>query len=343
VRAGGAIGGRFRAALAFPLCICSSFALADGAISPLSRDIELSYTATLKDVPASARTVDLWLPVAQDTDGQTVSQVKVAYPEGGSIATEPKYGNKIWHTRFTPPLKLHMHDGKLGAQIVFTIHRDEIVVPQAKDLADAPRKADGLDVYVAENRLIPVQLPAVANTAAELKLAEGSPIQAARKTYDWLIKEFTYNWQAPGAGIGDVRWACDAKTGDCSDYHSMFIALMRNVGIPADHEFGFPLRTPAPEGRIPSYHCWARFHVDGVGWIPLDASEADKHPELFDYNFGSQSANLLKFTHGRDIDLVPQQAGPALNKFIKPYAEIDGIPVDEHAIELLVTYRDLAK
>ncbi len=338
-----AIGRRCRAALAVPLCIAASVAMADGAISPPSRDIELTYTATLKDVPASARTIDLWLPVAQDTDGQKVSQVTVAYPEGGSIATEPKYGNKIWHTRFTPPLSLQMHDGKLGAQIVFTIHRDEIVVPQAKDLADAPRKADGLDVYLAENRLIPVQLPAVANTATELKLAEGSPIRAARTTYDWLIKEFTYNWQAPGAGIGDVRWACDSKTGDCSDYHSMFIALMRNVGIPADHEFGFPLRTPAPTGRIASYHCWARFHVDGVGWIPLDASEADKHPELFDYNFGSQSASLLKFSHGRDVNLVPQQAGPALNKFIEPYAEIDGIPMAEHAIELVVTYRDLAK
>ncbi len=121
----------------------------------------------------------------------------------------------------------------------------------------------------------------------------------------------------------------------------MFIALMRNVGIPADHEFGFPIRTPGSEGRIPSYHCWARFHVEGVGWIPLDASEADKHPELFDYNFGAQSVNLFKFSHGRDVNLVPQQAGPALNKFIEPYAEIDGVPVAEHTIELRVTFKDL--
>lgn len=291
-------------------------------------------------MPPSARTVDLWLPVAQDTDGQNVSKVDVVYPKtGGAIATESKYGNQIWHVRFTPPYSLHMKDGALGAQIVYTIHRDEIVVPQAKDMADAKRGAQGLDVYLAENKLIPVQLPAITQTATDLKLAEGSPIRAARTTYDWLIKEFTYNWQAKGAGIGDVRWACDSKTGDCSDYHSMFIALMRNVGIPADHEFGFPIRTAAAEGRIASYHCWARFHVDGIGWIPLDASEADKHPELFDYNFGSQSANLLKFTHGRDINLVPQQAGPALNKFIKPYAEIDGTPIAEHDAELLVTFK----
>jgi len=316
---------------------------ADTAISPPTRDVELTYTATLKDVPTSARTIDLWLPIAQDTEGQVVSKVTVAYPEGGAIGVEPRYGNKIWHKRFTAPFGVQLRDGGLGAQIVFEIHRDEIVVSQAKSMADAPKGAAGFETYLDENRLIPVRLDAITKTATELQLAEESPIRASRRTYDWLIKEFTYNWKAPGAGIGDVRWACDSKTGDCSDYHSMFIALMRNVGIPADHEFGFPIRTTASEGRIPSYHCWARFHVEGVGWIPLDASEADKHPELFEYNFGSQSANLFKFTHGRDVNLVPKQAGPALNKFIEPYAEIDGVPVADHTIELVVSFKDIAK
>jgi hypothetical protein len=64
--------------------------------------------------------------------------------------------------------------------------------------------------------------------------------------------------------------------------------------------------------------------VDGVGWIPVDISEADKHPDLRDYNFGAQSAKLLKLTHGRDITLVPPQAGEPLNIFVLPYVEVDG-------------------
>ena len=332
--------GRILSRLGVASVMVLSLALADSDISPPSRDVQLTYTATLKNVPASAHAVDLWLPVAQDTDGQFVSKVAVVYPAGGNIATEPRYGNKIWHKRFTPPFGAQTPDGAVGAQIVFSMHRDEIVVPQAKSLADAPKGAEGLDTYLADNRLIPVHLPAITKTAADLGLAKASPIHAARATYDWLIREFTYNWKAPGAGIGDVVWACDSKTGDCSDYHSVFIALMRNAGIPADHEFGFPIRTPGTEGRIPSYHCWARFHVDGIGWIPIDASEADKHPELFDYNFGAQSANLFKFSHGRDVNLVPRQAGPALNKFIEPYAEIDGVPVEHAGVELVVTFKD---
>ena len=62
---------------------------------PAQRLVVLTYTATIDPIPANAKQIDLWLPVAQDTDGQTVSSVKVNYPEGGSIGVEEKYGNKI--------------------------------------------------------------------------------------------------------------------------------------------------------------------------------------------------------------------------------------------------------
>lgn len=293
------------------------------------RHIILTYTATIDPVPTNAKQIDLWLPVAQDTDGQTVAPVKVNYPEDGSIDAEEKYGNKIWHKRFDAPFDDNMHDGKLGAEIVFDIQRTEIIVPEAKSLAKNSKVATKLAAYLGEDKLIPISTDSIKKIANDLKLESDPPIVAAHKMYDWLLDTFTYNYKAPGAGIGDVRWACDSKTGDCSDYASMFIAVMRNQGIPADHEFGFPIRSKASEGRIPFYHCWARFYVEGVGWIPLDISEADKHPDLREYNFGSQSADLLKFTHGRDITLVPKQAGPPLNKFIHPYAEIDGVPMEK--------------
>jgi transglutaminase-like putative cysteine protease len=306
-------------------------------ISAKNRSVELTYTATIENIPDGALSIDVWLPIAQDTDGQTVSRVQVNYPEGGDITTESQYGNKIWHKRFEAPFS-----DSLGAEIVFDIHRAEIVIREAKELADTPKLKSSFAEYLKPNGLIPIQIDPVNTIAADLKLKDHGPIVAGRKIYDWLIDEFTYNWQAPGAGKGDVRWACDSKTGDCNDYHSMFLALCRNQGIPADHEFGFPIRSKRSEGIIPSYHCWARFHVKGIGWIPIDASEADKHPELREYNFGSQSVSLLKFTHGRDVTLSPPQKGPALNKFIHPYVEVDGKPYGETDINYKVRFRDLA-
>jgi hypothetical protein len=50
---------------------------------------------------------------------------------------------------------------------------------------------------------------------------------------------------------------------------------------------------PDPEGKregdIPGYHCWAEFYLDGVGWVPVDASEASKFPAKRDYFFGGGS------------------------------------------------------
>ncbi len=324
-------------ALAAIVAACGSAFAGDAPLA--TRNVELTYSAAIEGLPAAAKSVDLWLPVAQDCDGQVVPKVTVTYPEGGAIAVEPQYGNKIWHKRFEAPFDDDMTDGALGAKIVFEIHRTETVVAEAKSLAKAPKRIAVPASYLESNRLIPIDSDPIVAIARDLHLEKDAPIPAARKIYDWLIDEFTYNWKAEGAGEGDVRWACDSKTGDCTDYHSMFLALCRNQGIPADHEFGFPIRTKNHEGKIASYHCWARFNVDGIGWIPIDASEADKHPELRDYNFGSLMADLMKFSHGRDVTLAPPQQGPPLNNFIHPYVEVDGKP--HEGVTYAVSFKDL--
>jgi hypothetical protein len=120
-------------------------------------------------------------------------------------------------------------------------------------------------------------------------------------------------------------WACSSRTGDCSDYHSVFIGICRSAGIPADHVFGLPLKVKQGKGEVKDWHCWARFWVAGPGWITIDASEASKHPELRDYNFGTLSNNYLTLSHGRDVALEPVQHGPPLNIFADPYVEVDGV------------------
>lgn len=69
--------------------------VAQADTGPASRSVELTYTATITELPASAKVVDLWLPVAQDTDGQRVSAFNVTYPEGGDVGEDADYGNRI--------------------------------------------------------------------------------------------------------------------------------------------------------------------------------------------------------------------------------------------------------
>ena len=146
---------------------------------------------------------------------------------------------------------------------------------------------------------------------------------------------------SPGPA-GDVAILCGfatARHGNCTDFHSLFISLARAEGIPARFEIGFPV-PPGQEGTIPGYHCWAEFFVAGLGWVPVDISEAWKDPKKHDYFFGTLDANRVQFTTGRDVTLQPKQDGDPLNYFIYPYVEVDGKPLEN--VEKRFSYREAA-
>jgi transglutaminase-like putative cysteine protease len=286
-----------------------------------TRNIILTYTCYITNLPGSTRQVDCWIPVPSSNERQTV-EILSADRANGRITIEHKYGNQMYYQR------LHLKQVKpadtFTIRLSYKINIKEKTVQEAKDLATSTKTNAGSDmqIYLGGNRLIPLT-GAITNLNQQLQLP-ASPIPAARKIYDYLIDTMIYNYKAPGAGHGDAVWACSSHTGDCSDYHSIFIGVCRASGIPADHVFGLPLRAKDGKGEVRDWHCWARFWVDGPGWITIDASEAAKHPELHEYNFGTLSNVYLTLSHGRDVSLVPVQQGPPLNIFADPYIEADG-------------------
>lgn len=287
------------------------------------RYLDFTYTCYLTDVPLNTDWVDIWVPVPVSDDRQTVKLLSVS-ESGGIFSTEPKYGNKIFYIRYRPMGK----EKGDTVKIIFSykVSLSEKTILEAKRLAPLPNSnpGDGFQVYLQENRLIPLNGPII-KLRDDMDLPN-VPIAAAKKIYENLISTMVYNYKAPGAGLGDAIWACNSKTGDCSDYHSIFIGICRSAGIPADHEFGIPLRASRSNHIIKDWHCWAKFWVQGPGWITIDASEADKHPELKEYLFGTLSNDYLTISHGRDVNMMPRQQGGPLNIFADPYAEIDGVP-----------------
>ena len=112
--------------------------------------------------------------------------------------------------------------------------------------------------------------------------------------------------------------------------------MARSQGIASRFEIGFPLPTNTHQAEVAGYHCWADFY-DNKGWVPVDISEAWKHPEQRDYFFGHHDVNRVQFTLGRDLVLSPAQEGEPLNYFIYPYAEVDGKPL---ALESKFSFQD---
>ena len=83
------------------------------------------------------------------------------------------------------------------------------------------------------------------------------------------------------------------------------------------------------QAKVGGYHCWAYVWIEGQGWMPVDISEADKHPEKTDFFFGTLDADRVTMTGGRDLELEPAPAEGTLNFFIYPYAEVDGKKLDK--------------
>ncbi len=125
---------------------------------------------------------------------------------------------------------------------------------------------------------------------------------------------------------GDSVRACRIGKGNCTDFHAFFMALAHAAGLPARFRMGYSLPA-ADKGTLGGgYHVWAEFHAGPVGWVPVDISEAWKHPEKRDFYFGNLDPDRVLVSTGRELELSPRQKGRPLNFLSRPYAEFDGEP-----------------
>ncbi len=282
-----------------------------------TRHFVFHYETVIKDLPASAKTVDIWLPIPPDTPSQDVKSMDIRSPVEGKIGREPVYGNQIWHARFNvenhKPIRI--------------TQRVEVVRRERRD-ADIRRKPNPpgehqLDLFEKPNRLVPIN-KRFAKMAADQTRDQRDPMTMAKALYDYVLGWMSYDKTGRGWGRGDANYACDVRRGNCTDFHSFFIALSRSANIPARFWIGFGIPAERGDGAVGGYHCWAEFWVLQRGWIPVDISEADKDPARTQYFFGRLDENRIVYTVGRDLTLTPRQAGPPVNFFIYPYVEVDG-------------------
>jgi transglutaminase-like putative cysteine protease len=294
--------------------------------APRSRSFALSYRATVRDIPEGANALDLWLPWPATDRNQTIHRVTVDAPGPLAVGREPRYGGHCLHVRVRRP------EGPISVTLGIEATRRENV-GSSEPLTDEERALD-----LRPEPLVPLDGP-VRELALEATRGAATDAEKARAIYEKVTGMLRYDKSGTGWGRGDALFACEAKRGNCTDFHALVIGMARSVGIPARFAIGLPLPEPRGAGDVAGYHCWAELYVDGRGWVPVDASEAAKDPAKHGYFFGHHDENRLEFSKGRHLTLVPAQQGPSLNFFIDPYAEVDGKP--HEAVDRKVTFRDL--
>jgi transglutaminase-like putative cysteine protease len=282
-----------------------------------SRHFTFHYAFTVKNLPVGKK-VRVWIPAAQSDAFQGVRVVSTKGDLPLKKTRESKFGNDIYFAETNSARQAELHF-ELEYDIV---RRERVALNPAPHLVAASLTNNERREDLQPDALVPVTgLPA--DLAVKVTQDMAQPLDKARAIYDYVFTTLRYDKTGAGWGRGDVLYACDAKKGNCTDFHSLFIAMARSQGIPARFEIGFPLPADKHSAEIAGYHCWSDFYIAGEGWIPVDISEAWKHPEKHDYFFGSHDVNRVQFSMGRDLRMNPAQDGKVLNYFVYPYVEVD--------------------
>ena len=270
-----------------------------------SDSFEFFYRVELPEIKEDAK---MWIPIATTDNYQSVEITSMKIPGEYKLLKDKEFNNTILY--FEPrPLQ-----SQKTIEIAYKVKRLE------KGPRDETEPVDGR--YLADNLLMPVggRFAEVAKEATRGR--DNTSLLKARALYDYIIDNMRY-MKYGTFGKGDANYACDMRTGNCTEFHSFFISLARSSGIPARFAVGASIPSERNEGGIDGYHCWAEFYAEGKWW-PIDISEANKYTALATYYFGHHPANRIEFSKGRDLNIEPGPASGPINFLAYPLLEING-------------------
>jgi transglutaminase-like putative cysteine protease len=273
-----------------------------------SDEFDFMYRAKLPEITSPAR---LWLPLATSDTFQRVEVKSIAVPGPWRELDEREHGNKVLFLEAGPA------DSGKRIEIRYRVKRFEKAEYAVREAV--PQQ------YLKPESLVPTN-ETFRGIAQQVTRGKTTDLARAHALYDHVIEKVRYARYGAGWGRGDAVYACDARSGNCTDFHAYFIALARAAGIPARFAIGAAIPSERNEGGIDGYHCWAEFFADGK-WVPVDVSEANKNSSLSDYYFGHHPANRFELSKGRDLVVEPGPASGPINFLAYPVMEMDGKPI----------------
>jgi transglutaminase-like putative cysteine protease len=319
-------------------------------------------------VPDDARQLRVWFTMPQDDPQQQVMQFKVDSPFPHRITTDSAGNTAVYLELAEPKMK------EFSVVETFTLARREQVSGVEADKARplAVGKREEFRSFLSTNQHVIID-DRIRKLALDVVGDEKNPVRAAHKLYDWMLANIDYWVKDPknkkASPVGSTEYCLTAKTGNCTDFHSLWTSLARAAGIPTRMVYGsFFKKELDGQDADQSYHCWPEFYATGFGWVPHDVAVADIFVGDFqsnadneklvrlttadgyrgadkakvDYYFGNLDERRVTWSRGRDLTLSPKQTGGPVNALAKAYVEVDGKPaVEKEVWTRKLTFREL--
>ena len=153
---------------------------------------------------------------------------------------------------------------------------------------------EDLAVYTKPSATIDSGSSDIIKTASEIVKGEDDLYAAVFKIADWTKNNINYNLSTLTAEVSQkASWVLQNKQGVCDELTSLFIALLRSVGVPAKFVSGVSYTNSELFSENWGPHGWAEVYFPGHGWIPFDVTYGE---------FGWVDPTHIKFKESIDSD-----------------------------------------
>ncbi len=241
--------------------------------------------------------VDVWLALPPELPTQRRVRIENMTPTPIEVQPDGWGVNRLAFFRLTPEEALR-----------FDIHADLYYCtydPVASG-ADVRLSEEERRYFLRSSPLVRVT-DEVRSEARRIVGEVTTPLEQARRLFVHLVTHYRYKWPPAARGSEAMR---RSRQGDCGEYSFLYAAWCRALDIPCRVMVG----TFAHETL--RAHVWNEVFIEGVGWLPVDASVRPpfaRLPGLIDLDvrlrlgrqFGRLFDERLVFSIDPDVMLQP--------------------------------------
>jgi len=214
--------------------VCSAMlagSVAHGGDGPKQATFDAKHELEVA-IPEGAQVVRIWFTEPQSDASSEVRKMKIECAAGDPKPAKDNEGNTYLYWELRKPAA-----GTFKAVTTFEIARKEVranVDPAAtRPYTDADLK--GMEKYLGPTQFVIID-DRIKALAKEIVGDETNPTAAARLIYDWVLDNIEYWVKDPAklkaSTTGSTEHCLTTKTGNCTDFHSLYMSISRAAGIP---------------------------------------------------------------------------------------------------------------
>lgn len=206
------------------------------------------------------------LPIPAACEQQSEIQIEDISPPGGVAAPEDALQRTVcWEENME-----ENHEFAVQYSYVHTAryHAMEQMQGQNAEQIQGQNAGQQPERFLGEEAPHILFTPYIRSLTEELTKGIESPLEKARRIYDFITLNMKYTFMPSYFSLEDIAENCARSyTGDCGVFALLFLNLCRCAGVPACWQSGL---TAEPD--FCGAHDWVRFYAEPYGWLYADPS-----------------------------------------------------------------------